>query len=225
MSVQRAISAYYRDDVGEHARYRSWEHCYRYFRRARREGLAADRDHAALQLGFYLASWGMYRGSSFLLQHAYTVHRGVIDLIAGKCFDDLWNADFGARETDGRFIPLVRELVAGIRREYKPFAPAKGSGQPTDTLITKVILGTFGCLPACDQYFIEGFKSEGFPYSYLNDKLVERVLAFCQANLPELQKDQARIEQTSGLRHPLMKLVDMYFWQIGREKSKGLSIE
>jgi len=34
---------------------------------------------------------------AFLLQHAYTVHRGVIDLIAGKCFDDLWNTDFGAR--------------------------------------------------------------------------------------------------------------------------------
>jgi hypothetical protein len=27
-----------------------------------------------------LASWGMYRGSSFLLQHAHTVHLGVIDL-------------------------------------------------------------------------------------------------------------------------------------------------
>ena len=157
MSIHRAIQAYYGDAAGEHHRYRSWEHCYAYFRRQRLSGLAADRDHAALQLGFYLASWGMYRGSSFLLQHAYTVHRGVIDLIAETRFDELWNTDFGANEDDVRFLPLVRELIAGIRQAYKPFAPATGSSQPTDTLITKVILGTFGCLPACDRYFIDGF--------------------------------------------------------------------
>jgi hypothetical protein len=37
------------------------------------KGISGDRDHAALQLGFYLASWGMYGGSSFLLQYDYTV--------------------------------------------------------------------------------------------------------------------------------------------------------
>lgn len=218
MSIHRAIAAYYGNALGEHHRYRSWEHCYSYFRRVRPDGLAADRDHAALQLAFYLASWGMYRGSSFLLQYAYTVHRCVIDLIAGTRFDELWNTDFGASETDGQLIPRVRELIVAIGQAYKPFAPANGSAQPTNTLITKVILGTFGCLPACDRYFIDGFKSEGFKYSYLNDNLVERVLGFCQEHLPELQKEQASIEQNGGVRYPLMKLVDMYFWQIGYEK-------
>ena len=90
--------AYYGDALGEHHRYRSWEHCYSYFRRVRPDGLAADRDHAALQLAFYLASWGMYRGSSFLLQYAYTVHHCVIDLVAETRFDDLWNTDFGASD-------------------------------------------------------------------------------------------------------------------------------
>jgi hypothetical protein len=58
--------------VDEHHRYRSWEHCYRYFRQRRHLRADRDIDHAALQLGFYLASWGMYRGSSFLL---WTVKR------------------------------------------------------------------------------------------------------------------------------------------------------
>lgn len=31
-------------------------------------------DYLSLQLAFYLASWGMYRGSSFLLQKYYRVH-------------------------------------------------------------------------------------------------------------------------------------------------------
>ncbi len=218
MSIHRAIAAYYGDTLGEHHRYRSWEHCYSYFRRLRPDGLTADRDHAALQLAFYLASWGMYRGSSFLLQYAYTVHRCVIDLVAETRFDDLWNTDFGANETDGKLVPRVRELRVAIGQAYKSFAHANGSAQPTDTLITKVILGTCGCLPACDRYFINGFKSEGFKYSYLNDNFVERVLGFCQEHLPELQKERGSIEQRGGVRYPLMKLVDMYFWQIGYEK-------
>jgi hypothetical protein len=219
VSIRESIAHYYGDGVGEHHRYRSWEHCYGYFRRARRHGLLRQRDHAALQLGFYLASWGMYRGSSFLLQRAYTVHRGIIDLIAEKRCDELWNTDFGARETDRQLIPQVTDLITAIRRVYRPFAPTTGSAQPTDTLITKVILGTFGCLPACDRYFIDGFKRQGFKYSYLNSTFVERVLDFCHEHLAALRQQQSRIEQRGGIRYPFMKLVDMYFWQIGYERN------
>ena len=112
MSIHQNIQAYYRDlAADDHHRYRSWEHCYTYFRTTRKEGLAAHGDAAALQLAFYLASWGMYRGRSFLLQHAYTVHNGVIDLIADTRFTALWDADFGARETDDRFLGTVRDLI------------------------------------------------------------------------------------------------------------------
>lgn len=224
MSIQRAIRAYYTDALGEHHRYRSWEHCYGFFRRARSDsGLAADRDHAALQLAFYLASWGMYRGSSFLLQHTYTVHRDVIDLIAAARFDRLWEVDLGARDTDAELIPLVHELVTGVREAYGPFVPVTASGQPTETLITKVILGTFGCLPACDRYFIAGFKRAGLSYSALNDRFMERLLGFCREHMADLHCEQAAIRTAGGPHYPLMKLVDMYFWQLGYEADKGAS--
>jgi hypothetical protein len=42
-----------------------------------------DKDAAALQLGFYLASWGMYRGSSFLLRRWSTVHVVVVATCLG----------------------------------------------------------------------------------------------------------------------------------------------
>jgi hypothetical protein len=225
VSIHQKIQAYYGDAAGEHHRFRSREHCYAYFRKTRRESLAAGRDDAALQLAFYLASWGMYRGSSFLLQYAYTVHRELIDVIADPRFTALWDADFGASEADNQFLPSIRELIDGVRQAYKPFTPAAGSAQPTDTLVTKVVLGTFGCLPACDRYFIDGFKSQGFKYSYLNDKFVECVRGYCYANLADLRREQAHIEERSGMRYPLMKLVDMYFWQIGYEndETKGVN--
>jgi len=115
-------------------------------------------------------------------------------------------------------MPTIRELTEGIKEAYIPFAPVTGSAQPTDTLITKVVLGTFGCLPACDRYFIDGFKSEGFKYTSLNNKFVDSLRTFCRANLAELRREQTIIEKTSHLTYPLMKLVDMYFWQLGYEQ-------
>ena len=47
----------------ENGRSRSWEHCYRVFRDARTDP-SPDYDYLSLHLAFYLASWGMYRGSS-----------------------------------------------------------------------------------------------------------------------------------------------------------------
>ena len=212
------MAAWRRACEGEHHRYRSWEHCYEYFRRARPGGLAADRDRATLELAFYLASWGMYRGSSVLLDYAYTAHRGVVDVVADARFDGLWKADFGARTGDDRLVPDVLELVGAVRGAYEPLARARGSRRATDTLVTKVVLGTFGCLPACDRYFVDGFEGEGFRFSRVNEGFVRRVLGFCQGHLPALKQEQARMKEWSGVRYSLMKLVDMYFWQTGHEE-------
>jgi hypothetical protein len=50
--IHAEIQAYYGGMTGAHHRYRSWEHCYS------PEHVASDHDHTALQLAFYLASWG-----------------------------------------------------------------------------------------------------------------------------------------------------------------------
>jgi hypothetical protein len=63
--IHAKIEAFFAE-AGEHGRYLSWDHCYGYFQRNSPEIIAADRDHAALHLGFYLASWGMYRPRGFL---------------------------------------------------------------------------------------------------------------------------------------------------------------
>ena len=216
--VPQKIRAYHGATTGEHHRYRSWEHCYGYFRTRTPQTIAAGRDHAALQLAFYLASWGMYRGSSFLLQRAYTVHLGVIEKLTEPPFAVLWEQEFGAGANDTELLPIVLKAADAVRKAYKPFAPTSDSRQPSDTLVTKVLLGTLGCIPACDRYFIAGFKSAGFSFSSLNAKSAERILQFCHENLAALRVEQARIENVGGIRYPLMKLVDMYFWQLGYEQ-------
>ena len=211
VALGETIGRYYDECASDpHGRYRSWEHCYRFFRKHRSDLLQVE-DAAALQLGFYLASWGMYRGSTFLLQRAYTANIPVIRALASPQFTDLWRADVGAHDDDAKLAATIMEVVESVKAAYEPF------GNATDTLATKVLLGTVGCLPACDRFFIEGFRERGFPYSRLNGLFVDRILRFCMDNRPELAKLQSAIIDRGGLRYPLMKLVDMHFWQIGAD--------
>jgi hypothetical protein len=210
--IHEKISAYFGEVAADaHHRYRSWEHCYRFFREVTPSGIAAQRQSAALHLGFYLASWGMYRGSTFLLQRAYTVHLSVVDCLALPRFTPLWEREFGSEAGDVELVPVILDAAKEITKAYSEF------GEPTETLVTKVLLGTFGCLPACDQYFIAGFRGAGLGYSYLNTKFVKKLLSFACEHLTELRREQATIRDHSGAHYPLMKLVDMYFWQIGYE--------
>lgn len=211
-TLGHAICRYYeRRDADPDSRYRSWEHCYGFFQEHYRDLLKVE-DTAALQLGFYLASWGMYRGSSFLLQRTHTAHLPVIQVLASPQFSNLWSRDVGTHDHDIELAATIMALVESVKAAYKQF------GTPTDTLATKVLLGTVGCLPACDRYFIDGFKSTRFPYSSLNRLFVDRILEFVVDNRLELSQLQTMIIDRDGPQYPLMKLVDMHFWQIGYDR-------
>lgn len=47
--------------------YHSWEHCYTFF-----ASHPTNFDLASLHLAFYLASWGMYRGSTAIRNYDYS---------------------------------------------------------------------------------------------------------------------------------------------------------
>jgi hypothetical protein len=221
MSIGATVEKYYGKARGDIPwRYRSWEHCFDYFRRVTPNGIQADRHHAALQLGFYLASWGMYRGSTFALQYDYTIHLGIVDCLASPEFTPLWQEEFGCTDEDIHLLPTISDSIKAITQAYRPFAKALDKNI-SDTLVTKVLLGTMGCLPACDELFKLGFCASGFSYSYLNQKFVKRVFTFCRDNCDELRAEQERINQSSPVHYPLMKIVDMYFWQIGYDLRYG----
>lgn len=84
------------DDLknGNNGRYLSWEYCYRNFHDAREKckkekSPSDDIDYLCLQLAFYLASFGMYRGSSFLLQKDYKIHKDAVEEILKPEYDPL----------------------------------------------------------------------------------------------------------------------------------------
>jgi hypothetical protein len=111
----------------------------------------------------------MYRGSSFLLQRSYTIHVAVVERLAAPELAALWHTEVGTNASDAALVPTILFAVDAVREAYAPF------GAATDTLVTKVILGTLGCLPAVDRFFIDGFKKSG-------NKVLVLERPFCEAS-------------------------------------------
>lgn len=143
-------------------RYASFDYCFNYFQSFRDSGdtssLANSTNiHAScLQLGFYLASWGMLRGSSHLLQKSARFLTPVVELIADT-EPVFWRID--ANDYGGLNIERLLAQASKIGRAI---------GSTSDTLVTKVMLGVFECVPAFDRNFKQGFGVSTFGAKALN---------------------------------------------------------
>lgn len=71
-------------------RYTSFDYCYNYFWTT--NDPIEDIEKSCLVLGFYLASWGMFRGSSFLLQKSVKHFEPTIRYIA-TLDKSVWDID------------------------------------------------------------------------------------------------------------------------------------
>ena len=147
----------YADKVDSTDRYASFDYCFNYFQCDRQDPealLGKNLELSCNQLGFYLASWGMLRGSSFLLQRSVKHFVPLVELIASAPYK-LWELDVHKYDSEG--LTLLMECVAKIREALHPEAWRPDEGVASDILVTKVLLGVFGCVPAFDRYFKKGF--------------------------------------------------------------------
>ena len=205
----------------ENGRYRSWEHCYSNFINAR-DNKNAELDYLSLQLAFYLASWGMYRGSSFLLQKDYKIHIPVVKELLKEEYDPLAGIDCVElkREENQRLLENINafldEYYSNIRDEVKNI---KVRNQLSSTLITKILMGTLGCVPADDRYFISGIKKQKVASGNYNMKSIIQLVDFYEKNIVELENIRKDMK-VNGMAYPQMKILDMAFWQIGLDSDK-----
>lgn len=109
--IERMIDAFTADRNACN-RYASFDYCYSYFHPKNRHLHKDDTDRGALELGFYLASWGMFRGSSFLLAKSYKHFTPLVRYIY-SCPDLLWKVD--CQCYDEQNIDLLLENYMLIR--------------------------------------------------------------------------------------------------------------
>lgn len=193
-------------------RYHSWDRCRDAF-----NGILKTSDHA-LELGFYLASWGMYRGSGGILQRNHLVHQGAVDVFNSGKFEHLkCSAVIEVDRTLIKDVLLLRDAIAGeysliyFKRSNQLMKPIS----TTDTLMSKVMLGTFGCVPAFDDFFVKGLKEHGFNKRKFNTEGLNAIFDFYDQHIAEIKACTELIFAKTGNHYPIMKIIDMYFWQIG----------
>jgi hypothetical protein len=177
----------------------------------------------SLNLVFYLASWGMYRGSSFLLQKDYKVLTPIVEKILKPEYDCL----FGVACTDLREPEVQKRLKNvsdNIANHFHPIreevAGRKVASSVSPVLITKILMGTLGCVPAYDRFFVDGIKTYKVTTQEYSPKSVLKLVDFYEAHNDRLEEAR-RGMRTEDLTYPQMKLLDMGFWQIGFERDAG----
>ncbi|HWL22390.1 MAG TPA: hypothetical protein VNR38_01325 [Ureibacillus sp.] len=192
-----------------HHRFKSWEHCYQFFKDNYKD-LDGKVELASLHLAFYLASWGMLR-NSFLLQKDYLIHRYFIEQIV---MNEKFQILFEESPLDEHFFNKVDELSRETVRVYKENILLVNGNETeislTDTLVTKILLGVYGVAPAYDRYFNEAVRLHGIS-AIFNVNSMKQLIQFYKLYQNEFEKCQEEI----GVHYPPMKLIDMYFWQVG----------
>ena len=203
----------------ENGRSRSWEHCYRVFRDARTDP-SPDCDYLSLHLAFYLASWGMYRGSSFLLQKDYKVLTPIVEKILKPEYDCLFGlacTDLRNNDVRDQLMKLYDDIANYFRPIRDQVAGREIESPVSPVLITKILMGTLGCVPAYDRFFVDGIKEHKVTTGEYSLKSVLKLADFYEAHNDRLEEAR-RGMRTEDLTYPQMKLLDMGFWQVGFEK-------
>lgn len=190
------------------------------FRDARTDS-SPDFDYLSLHLAFYLASWGMYRGSSFLLQKDYKVLVPIVEKILKPEYDCLFGlacTDVGESEVLGSLEKLYKYIAKHFRPIRDEVAGREVTTPVSPVLITKILMGTLGCVPAYDRFFQDGVATyKVMTQEYSRNSLLKLVDFYEEHN--DRLEEARRGMRVGDLIYPQMKLLDMGFWQIGFEKS------
>ena len=100
-----------------------------------------------------------------------------------------------------------------VRLQVKEETP---KNKLSDTLITKVLMGALGCVPAYDRYFITGLKDQKVSTGLYNMRSLLKLVNFYEENKEKLEAARDGLK-VNGMPYPQMKMLDMGFWQIGFE--------
>lgn len=196
-------------------RYSSFDYCYNYFFTFYQEKKIpelADNTYlqeSCLQLGFYLASWGMMRGSSFLLEKSVRNYKDLITAIS-KMNPIMWKID-----VDNYTEENIKHLLDCKQKIRKALGT---DNNPSDILVTKIMLGVFANIPAFDQNVRKSFSV----YSVTKNSL-RKIRNFYEDNRDVFDSHVIHTfnfltGQETKIVYTKAKLIDMFGFMDGQEK-------
>ncbi len=202
-------------------RYSSFDYCYHYFHPSSSRDYLNDIEKSCLVMGFYLASWGMLRGSSFLLNKSAKYYENIIRYIS-ELDKQMWEIDVDKYNEENI------DCICSIYKDIKHLIVENGNSHLI--LVTKIMLGVFGFIPAFDNYFGKSFRSifEGeCGFRSVNKKSLNYIRTFYENNKDEIDNYSNTIHVTdfctgkeSNLNYKKAKIIDMYGFTKSLPKKK-----
>jgi hypothetical protein len=210
-------------EVNELTRYSSWNICYQYFRdEFFKKDEIKDEDPdlriAGLHLAFYLASWGMFRNPMLL-------NSGIkkYELLAKELF-----ILKGCKESKNQQFEKIKFFLKNWK-ENPVEKVAESSGtiannqiNPTDTLITKIMLGAYSNTPAFDRFFkttVSRFyiENNGRLVGKLEEKIQKIFSIKVEGDIKAVGDFIKSLSKNSAKEFSLedIKILDAIFFQIG----------
>jgi len=203
-------------------RYASFDYCFNYFQSFKENNCIEELcsngniENSCLQLSFYLASWGMYRGSTFVLSKSSKFYERLIRNIS-EFNRRIWTIDVDNYIVDGdtENIDLLINCKRIIKNSFENWNGA------SDVLISKIMLGVFGNVPAFDKFFVKGCRRHSLRINSICKNSLERIFNFYQDI-----ENKAKIDEYSNNIHTLgfssgedttrtyskAKIIDMIFF-------------
>lgn len=159
----------------------------------------------------------MYRGSSFLLQKSVKHFELVIQYIS-TLDKTIWRIDVD--NYDENNIKTVLDIYKNTKNCIITM------GNSDLTLITKILLGVFGFIPAFDTYFCNSFReicNKQCGFRVVNGKSLSFIKSFYDANAVDIDllssktfTTDFKTGQKTTLNYPKAKIIDMYGFSSGQ---------
>lgn len=202
-------------------RYASFDFCYTYFNSFENKKELANNqnlEQSCLHLAFYLASWGMLRGSSFLLQNSLRFYIALVKTIS-DIPKEVWEID-----VDNYNPENIKRLIETYEIFSSLYHDKRGL-----TLTTKIMLGVFGNVPAFDDFFCGALRAKypGNGFRTFNENSLKKIGEFYNEFSTTINKYHDSIfcknffdAKVNKLNYPKAKIIDMIGFQYGFDNSK-----
>lgn len=189
----------------------SYDLCYLYFQKNHGR-LSNDMENACMNLWSYLASWGMLRNSQLLYKSPACLKQLII------YFDQLQPSDW---TMDVPSYPLCKNRILQIYNDMEcilhKIIPLQ---RYLCTLITKIMLGVLGCVPAFDRNFTNTFQILYGGFYRLSNNELDNTYAFFR-NFQNLFNNKKIFVidfngKPTNYIYTIAKLIDMFGFIVGQ---------
>lgn len=126
--------------------YREWEVCHQYFKNAHAAG--GNKEILAKALARYLVIFGMNRGKGKGFLKDYNQLIPVVELALSSKYEFL----FGL--TPKKILESADPVlnICELSKDIKALLSSGRKCEPTNTMISKILMGVYGTVPAFDRY-------------------------------------------------------------------------